>query len=92
MPTLATRYNWGAETQNSNPELTRQLSDFGSDVAIVVNTKISRRVISGQDPPANDLVNRNFDIGDVWVRTDANKAWMMTSRTTDTAVTWTLIT
>lgn len=92
MPTLITRYNWGSAIRNWNPELARQLDESYTDTALVVNSKISKRVISGQDPPASDSVNKNFEIGDIWVRTDTDTAWIMTSRTTDIAVTWTQIT
>lgn len=92
MPTLITRYNWGSALANSNPLLVRQLDEAYSDTAIAVNTKISKNVVDGQDPPASDVVNKNFEIGDIWVRTDTNSAWIMTSRTTNVSVTWTLIT
>lgn len=97
MPTLITNYNWGRALRNENPELTRQLAEAYSDTAIVVNTKISKYFTDGinkphVNPPANSDFNKNFEIGDVFVRTDTDTAWMMTSRTTDTAVTWKIIT
>lgn len=97
MPTLIQNFNWGSSIRNENPELTRQLSTAYSDTAIVVNTKISKYFTDGvlkphANPPANSEFNKNFEIGDVYVRTDSNTAWMMTSRTTANAVTWTQIT
>jgi hypothetical protein len=97
MPTLITNYNWGTAIRNQNPELTRQLSDAYTSTAQVVNSKVSRYTTDGiqrpnVDPPANSDFNRNFDIGDIYVRTDTNRAWIMTSRTTSNAVTWTIIT
>lgn len=97
MPTLITNFNWGSSLRNSNSELTRQLSTAYSDTAQVVNTKISKYFTNGTsrphaNPPANDDFNKNFEIADVFVRTDINRAWMMTSRTTANAVTWTQIT
>jgi len=92
MPTLVTRYNWGKGADEEENRKNRQLSDTFSDIAITVNNKLSKRVISGQNPPAIDQVNKNFEIGDVWVRTDTDDAWIMTSRTNDTTVTWTIIT
>lgn len=97
MPTLITNYNWGASLRNDNPELTRQLSNAYTDTAQAVNTKVSKYFTDGVqkphvDPPANDDFNKNFEIADVYVRTDTDTAWMMTSRTTSTAVTWTQIT
>lgn len=92
MPTLNRRFNFGSKEKEQNPDLYNQLSDLYVDISGVVNTKTSVRVISNQNPPANDPVNRNYSIGDFWVRTGTDSAWIMTSRTTDTAVTWTLIT
>lgn len=97
MPTLINNFNWGRALQNDNPELTRQLAEAYSNTALCVNTKISKYFTNGEqkphvDPPSSSDFNKNFEIGDVYVRTDTNSAWMMTNRTTDIAVTWTLIT
>lgn len=97
MPTLITNYNFGASVRNENPELNRQLSDAYTNTANVVNTKVSKYFTDGKtkphvDPPASSNFNINFEIGDVYVRTDTDTAWMMTSRTSSIAVTWTLIT
>lgn len=97
MPTLITNFNWGRAVNNANPELVRQLSQAYSDTANIVNTKISKYFTDGiqkphVDPPASSDFNINFEIGDVFVRTDTDSAWMMTSRTTSSAVTWSLIT
>lgn len=97
MPTLLTNFNWGASLRNANPELTRQLSEAYSDTALAVNTKVSKYVTDGiqkphVNPPANSDFNKNFDLADIYVRSDTNTAWIMTSRTTSSAVTWTQIT
>jgi len=97
MPTLITNFNWGASLRNDNPELTRQLSEVYSNTAQCVNTKISKYVTDGDrkpnvDPPANSSFNKNFEIADIYVRTDTDTAWIMTSRTTDEIVVWTQIT
>lgn len=97
MPTLNNNFNWGTSLRNTNPELTRQLSEAYNNTAFAVNTKVSKYFTNGDqrphvDPPANDDFNKNFEICDVYVRTDTDTAWMMTSRTTANAVTWTLIT
>jgi hypothetical protein len=97
MPTLITNFNWGSALKGSNPELFRQLSIVYSDIANIMNTKVSKYFTDGikkphVDPPATDQFNKNFEIGDVYVRTDNDTAWMMTSRTTAESVTWTLIT
>jgi hypothetical protein len=62
-----------------------------------MNTKVSKYVTNGVslpnvNPPANNAFNQNFEIGDIYVRTDTNTAWIMTSRTTSNAVVWTQIT
>ena len=97
MPTLIQNYNWGNAIRNSNPELTRQLSQAYINTALVVNTKVSKYVTDGNqqpnvDPPANSQFNENFEIGDVYVRTDTDTAWIMSSSTTTNAVTWKQIT
>lgn len=97
MPTLITDFNWGTSLYNANPELTRQLSQAYGDTARAVNTKVSKYTTDGiqkphVDPPASDQFNQNFEIGDIYVRTDTDSAWIMTSRTTSQAVTWKLIT
>lgn len=91
MPTLSRKFNWGSEAQNSNPELYNQLSDVYENTASVVNTKISK-YIATTDALSTAQVNKNFDIGDVWVNKLTNRVWMMTSRTTDVTVTWTPLT
>lgn len=92
MPTLITNFNWGSNMLKENPLLYRQLSEAYSDTAKVVNTKSSRYVSPDTNPPANDQFNKNFEIGDFYIRTDTNTAWIMTSRTTAEIVTWTQIT
>ena len=97
MPTLISTFNWGSAIRNNNPELARQLSQAYSDTAQTVNTKISKYVTDGiqkpnVDPPASSDFNKNFEIGDIYVRTDTDSAWIMTSRTTSTDVIWTIIT
>jgi hypothetical protein len=92
MPVLSRVFNWGVRIKDMGDDLYNQLSKAYTDTANVVNTKVSKRVIADQDPPASDQVNKNYDIGDVWVRTSSDRAWMMTSRTSDIAVTWTEIT
>ena len=97
MATLVNNFNFGTALYNSNRELTRQLGTLYSNIALVVNTKISKYFTDGVlkphvNPPANNQFNKNFEICDIYVRTDTDTAWIMTSRTTDTAVIWTQIT
>ena len=97
MPTVITKFNWGNALLNQNPLLTRQLSESYSDLAICINTKSSVYVTDGinkphVNAPAVSSLNANYSIGDMFVRTDTDTAWIMTSRTTSEAVTWTQIT
>lgn len=92
MPTLVTKFNWGTALENQNRLLTRQLDQAYTDISSCVNTKISKYILNGSDPAASSDANKNFEIGDIAVRTDTDTAWIMTSRTSSTAVTWTQIT
>lgn len=97
MPRLVTTFNWGRQLEDESRLLTRQLSSAYTQTALVVNTKISKYVTDGElkphvDPPANSAFNENYELGDIYVRTDTDTAWIMTSRTTAQAVTWTQIT
>jgi hypothetical protein len=97
MPTLITDFNWGNALRNANPELARQMAEAYSQTAFCVNTKISKYVTDGVqrphvNPPANSDFNKNFELGDIFVRSDTNSAWIMTSRTSSTVVNWQIIT
>ena len=94
MPTMLQEFNWGDSMRNGNPELTRQMSQAYANTSLVVNTKISKVVqdIDAPTPLVESQVNKNMEIGDIWVNKLTNAAWIMTSRTTDLLVTWTLIT
>ena len=94
MPTLITNFNWGIALKNANPELTRQLSEAYTQTALCVNTKTSKYIttVDPPDPVTASTTNKNFEIGDFWVNTTSDTAWIMTSRTTDVLVTWTQIT
>jgi hypothetical protein len=84
--------NFGEEVRELSPQLSNQLSQMYSDIANCLALAIKKNVLTGADPAANDPRNAIFSIGDIAVRTDTDKAWIMTSRTTANAVTWTLIT
>jgi len=92
MTRIAVRYNWGSKLSAENPELYRQLNDVYTTISNSSNSKVSRYVSDDQDPSASADINKNFDIGDIWIRKDTNSAWIMTNRTSDIDVTWTLIT
>ncbi len=89
---LPLKKNFGNEVSQAMPQLARQLDEMYTDIANALNLLVKKNVISGSDPAANDQRNSFFSIGDITIRTDNNKAWIMTSRTTPNAVTWTLIT
>ena len=91
MPTQPPRFNWGTEIKNINDTLYNQLNDSYSSTARVLNTKTSK-YITTVNPPADDPVNQNFDQGDFWINQNSGDAWIITSRTTNTAVTWKQIT
>ncbi len=91
MTRLNEKYNWGNTLSEENPDLYRQLNDVYSDLASKSNGK-SNKINMTMPPPANSPVNKNFDIGDIWVQTNANTAWVMTSRTTSETVMWRQIT
>jgi hypothetical protein len=88
---LPLKKNFGNEVAQAMPQLARQLDEMYTDIVNALNLLIKKNVISGADPPANDQRNSFFSIGDITVRTDTNTAWIMTSRTTPNAVTWTPI-
>jgi hypothetical protein len=88
MANLPPRFNWGFNTAQSDPALFKQLNQVYTDIAQVVNTRVSAFATT-LDPTSPAAVNAQFKIGDIWVRTDTNQAWVMTSRTSDIAVTWT---
>lgn len=84
--------NFGSEIKELSPTLSNQLSQMYTDIANALAQGIKKDVVTGADPAANTQRNSFFSIGDITVRTDTNSAWIMTSRTTPNAVTWTLIT
>ncbi len=84
-------YNFGDEVKNINSTLYNQLNETYSNTARVVNTKPTRN-INKADPPSDDVANQSYDIGDFWINQMTNKAWILTSRTSNTAVVWSLIT
>lgn len=84
--------NFGSEIKELSPTLSNQLSQMYTDIANALTFTVKKNILSGADPAANDQRNSFFSIGDIAVRTDTDMAWIMTSRTTPNAVTWTLIT
>lgn len=91
MPSQTPRFNWGAEIKNINDTLYNQLNDSFSSTARVLNTKTSK-YITNVNPPADDQINLNFEQADIWINQSTDTAWILTSRTTNTAVTWKQIT
>lgn len=84
--------NFGGDDLEQLPQLARQLDEMYTDIANAFQNVVRKNVVSGADPPASDQSNTYFAIGDITIRTDTDAAWIMTSRTTAEAVTWTLIT
>lgn len=91
MPILELRFNFGTELKNVNPTLYNQLNDLYTNISRVVNTKPSVNPTQ-INPPASSATNVNYKIGDIWINTLTDTAWIMTSRTTSQSVTWTQIT
>lgn len=91
MSRLTRRFNYGTEIKNINDTLYNQLNDSYYSTATVVNTK-STRFAATIDAPANDQANAGLDIGDLWINSDSDTAWIMTSRISPEQVTWKQIT
>lgn len=89
--TLPLKKNFGREVTEDMPQLARQLDEMYTDIANTVNNLVKKNILTGADPAAVDQRNSFFSIGDVAIRTDTDSAWIMTSRTTPNAVTWTII-
>lgn len=89
---LPLKKNFGNEVAQAMPQLARQLDEMYTDIANALNLLVKKNILNGADPAANDQRNSFFSIGDITVRTDTDTAWIMTSRTTPNAVTWTQIT
>lgn len=84
--------NFGSEIKEISPTLANQLSQMYTDIATALANGVQKDVVSGANPAAVSQRNTLFSIGDITVRTDTNAAWIMTSRTDDQTVVWTLIT
>lgn len=91
MSRLQRRFNFGTEIKNVNDTLYNQLNDSYYTTATTVNTK-STRMVNTINAPANDQINAGLDIGDFWVNSETDTAWIMTSRVTAQQVTWKQIT
>lgn len=91
MPSLAPRFNWGAAIKNVNDTLYNQLNDAYTTTARIVNGKVNKNITT-VNPPVDSVQNAAFDLGDIWVNTSTDTAWIMTSRQTTTQATWTQIT
>lgn len=89
---LPLKKNFGSAVRELSPELSNQLDKMYSDIANALIYTVKKNILTGSNPAAVDQRNSLFSIGDLAVRTDTNQAWIMTSRTTPTAVTWSLIT
>jgi hypothetical protein len=88
---LPLKKNFGNEVRMLSPQLARQLDEMYTDIANALTFLVKKNILTGANPAANDQRNSFFSIGDIAVRTDTNAVWVMTSRTTPNAVTWTLV-
>lgn len=84
--------NFGEEIREVSPVLHNQLSELYTDIANNLTQALKKDIVTGADPAVTSQRNSFFSIGDITVRTDTNRAWIMTSRTTPETVVWTLIT
>lgn len=84
--------NFGNEVVEQLPNFARELDEMYSDISNALNNLVKKNILTGVNPQPDEQRNSFYSIGDVAIRTDNNTAWIMTSRTTPTAVTWTLIT
>lgn len=84
--------NFGSEIKELSPSLANQLSQMYTDIATSLANGVQKDVVTGADPLAVSQRNTLFSVGDITVRTDTDAAWIMTSRTDDQTVVWTLIT
>lgn len=91
MSRLPRKFNYGTEIKNVNDTLYNQLNDSYYATALVVNTKCTR-MVSTIDAPTDDPINAGLDIGDFWVNSNNDTAWIMTSRASLNKVTWKQIT
>jgi len=89
---LPLKKNFGSEVLLKMPQLANQLDQMYTDIANALIFTVKKNILDGADPAANDQRNSFFSIGDLAIRTDTDTAWIMTSRTTPNAVTWTQIT
>lgn len=71
-------------------ELARILDRMYTDLVNAVSSKPG--VYLSTSVPSNSAeINKSFDTGDFWLKTDTNKLYQLTSRTTPTAVTWSIL-
>lgn len=101
--TIPTKFNFGNTANDDN--LLRKLSDIyrilsssantANSSVETINTTLPSKLnfsINTSDPIASDVINKTLELGHMWIRSDTNDIWIMTSRTTEEAVTWKKIT
>ncbi len=92
MSRLPLKKNWGRSAESTSLELIRALDEMYTDIVNDLSNVTRKYSVNGTSAPANSQINGLFDIGDIWVRTDTNQAWILTSRTTPEIVNWQIIT
>lgn len=90
MSRLPITHAFGDQILEKYPEVYRALNDMYIQIALAINEK-SRVYVAEDDPPASDEVNRNFQIGDMWINKTTPEIFIMSARTSDIAVTWTSV-
>lgn len=73
-----------------DPELARILDQLYTSIVDVLSSK-PQVYLSTAVPSNSAAINASFDTGDFWLKTDTNKLYQLTSRTTRTAVTWSIL-
>ena len=91
MVRLKKKFNYGTEIKDLNEPLYNQLNDGFYETSAAVNSK-STRMVQTANPPAIGQLNEGLDIGDIWVNSSTDTAWVMTSRKNLQTVTWKQIT
>lgn len=87
---IAESFNFGRDLPEELKKLYTQLDRMYSTLARGINVK-TRTYTSTSAPSASAQINKEFDIGDSWIKTDTNKVYILTSRTSDIDVTWSLM-
>lgn len=96
-------YNFGDVGKDISPDMLRMLSIMYTTLARGINGvtdpsenftfNMAQVYTTGAAPAASAQINREFQIGDIWIDTSAtpDQVHFLTQRTSDIAVTWTAV-